>query len=364
MNLTDPIFFASNRVWRCYTGGKLLDEFVGQDPPGDGNHPEEWLASHVRAQNGERGSVDEGIAHVADTEGRPGPLFSTVLEQHAEAILGPAHVETYGQNLGVLCKYLDSAVRLPIQCHPSRTQARELYGSAFGKAEAWYILDTRSIGEREPYLLMGFREGVRREEFHEAVSTQNISAMEEMLHRLPARVGQTYIVPPGMPHAIGPGIFMLEVQEPSDWVVQPEKVCDETELTERDMWGPLSPEQGMDVFDFTGYEESELKRRVRCAEHVLLRSDEGYQAELIGSDRCEAFGLMQVEVVGRMHVTLPRDFAVVVCIGGEGRMQWAGGTREIRAGEYFLQPYGVPWVEYLAYGRLSLLFGLPPAVQD
>jgi|GEM_PF-5917794 len=27
--LQNPIFFAPNRVWRCYRGGKLLDEFTG-----------------------------------------------------------------------------------------------------------------------------------------------------------------------------------------------------------------------------------------------------------------------------------------------------------------------------------------------
>ena len=25
-----PLFFAPNRVWRCYTGGALLDEFIAQ----------------------------------------------------------------------------------------------------------------------------------------------------------------------------------------------------------------------------------------------------------------------------------------------------------------------------------------------
>jgi mannose-6-phosphate isomerase len=46
--------------------------------------------------------------------------------------------------------------------------------------------------------------------------------MESRLHRFEVEPGQVMHVPPTMPHAIGPGCFLMEVQEPSDWVFLPE----------------------------------------------------------------------------------------------------------------------------------------------
>jgi mannose-6-phosphate isomerase len=365
MNLVDPIFFTPNRVWRCYTGGKLLDEFVGNDVAEDGHFPEDWLASTVRAVNGERSQgPEEGLARVADPEGNPGALLSEMIATHGESLLGPEHIQRFGTDMALLCKYLDSAVRLPIQCHPDVETARQLYSSEYGKTESWHIVNTRRINGEEPYILMGFKEGVTREAFAKAIETQDIATMENMLHKIHVQPGETYFVPARLPHAIGPGVFMVETQEPSDWVIQPERFCADTELSECDMWGPLTPDQGLDVFEYEGLDESELLRRVKMDPMVLHRSDEGYYAEAIGSHHTSAFGVWHVEVVGRMQLELPRPFALVVCVAGEGVMNWANGSCEIEAGQYFLQPYGVPWVEYRAHGRLSLLVCLPPSAES
>jgi mannose-6-phosphate isomerase len=46
--------------------------------------------------------------------------------------------------------------------------------------------------------------------------------MESRLHKFEVQAGQLFHVPPAMPHAIGAGCFLMEVQEPSDWVFLPE----------------------------------------------------------------------------------------------------------------------------------------------
>jgi hypothetical protein len=50
--LESPIFFERNRVFRVYEGGKLFHDFFG-DEAVDGNFPEEWIASKVKALNKE-----------------------------------------------------------------------------------------------------------------------------------------------------------------------------------------------------------------------------------------------------------------------------------------------------------------------
>ncbi|MEZ5103485.1 MAG: hypothetical protein R2757_03235 [Draconibacterium sp.] len=126
MNFYNPIFFSPNRVWRLYTGGKLLDRFRNEKQEPDGHFPEEWLASTVPAYNGEHAqSDDEGLAKVVMEE-MEGQTLLELLENFGSEILGENHYRKYGENTALLCKYPDSAVRLPIQCHPDIPTAQRL----------------------------------------------------------------------------------------------------------------------------------------------------------------------------------------------------------------------------------------------
>ena len=356
-----PIFFQPNRVWRAYTGGALLEGFAGGAAGQDGHFPEDWLASTVRAVNpGHSQGPDEGLARTLTADGGPGPLLAELLAEHGRAVLGPLHAARYGADLALLCKYLDSSVRLPVQCHPDVAAARRLYGSQFGKTESWHVLDVRRIEGQEPYLLMGFKRGVSRQAFADAVAAQDIPALVGMLHRIAVRPGETYLVPGRLPHAIGPGVFMVETQEPTDLCIQPERYCADIELTDAVMWGGLSVDQGLDVFDYAGRTEAELLTQLRGKDNILRSEPGGTIAEVIGQSQTEAFSFCQARIHGTMAVQLPREFGIIIVTGGSGTMSWPGGGRAIRRGEYFLQPFGVRSIEYSAGEELVLAICLPP----
>jgi len=184
MNTNQPLFFAPNRVWRLYTGGVLLDRFLGTINESDNHLPEEWLASTVLANNGEHTlRSDEGLARIF-IDNKVGPSLQELLINHGEEILGKQHYSKYGQTTAVLCKYLDSAIRLPIQCHPDVNMSKRLFNSSFGKTECWHIISTRTIDNEKPYILLGFKPGIKQEDFAKAVYDQDIPAMIEMLHRI------------------------------------------------------------------------------------------------------------------------------------------------------------------------------------
>ena len=149
-----PVFFERNRVFRVYLGGKLFHDFLG-DAPEDGFHPEEWVASTVHAMNANPTGPLEGISIVEGTD----LPFTQLLEEHRADCLGDR------ENLGVLVKYLDSAIRLPMQVHPTREYSRKFFNSPYGKAESWIILATRP----DACIYYGFSREVSREEFEAAV---------------------------------------------------------------------------------------------------------------------------------------------------------------------------------------------------
>ena len=120
-----PVFFRKNRVFRVYLGGKLLDRYLGTEGP-DGNYPEEWICSTVQAINPGHTDPLEGLSLHAE-DGTP---FDLLLQENKEAYLGGR------EDLGVLVKFLEGAIRLPMQVHPTRDFSRAHFGSPYGKAES------------------------------------------------------------------------------------------------------------------------------------------------------------------------------------------------------------------------------------
>ena len=78
-----PIFFERNRVFRIYKGGLLFHDFFG-DEAKDGNYPEEWVASSVRAMNLDSTNEKEGISKIKGTE----LYLDEALEKYPREILG------------------------------------------------------------------------------------------------------------------------------------------------------------------------------------------------------------------------------------------------------------------------------------
>jgi mannose-6-phosphate isomerase len=253
-------------------------------------------------------------------------------------------------------------VRLPIQCHPDATTAGKLFNSPFGKTECWHIISTRRINGEEPYILLGFKENINPEKFKKAVYDQDIPAMMNMLHKIPVRAGETYFVPGRIPHAIGPGVFMLEVQEPSDWVIQPELYCADIKLNETDMWGILTPEQGLQVFEYLGLSEKDLLKKVAPSNKILQGTDQVTVTELIGPEHTPAFSLWKVNVKGMAQIKLPTEFAIIVVEKGSGTIEWKGGSKPLKQSDYFLKPSDLKEMEIRSNDQLELLVCLPPVV--
>ena len=146
------------------------------------------------------------------------------IDENPEEILGKKHYAKYGNKLGVLVKLIDSAERLTIQVHPTREKARELFDSQFGKTECWHILGGREVNGEKPCIYFGFKEGITREHWKDVFDRQDIPAMLDCLHRFEVKPGDTFLIEGGIPHAIGAGCFLVEIQEPTDYTVRTERV--------------------------------------------------------------------------------------------------------------------------------------------
>ncbi len=306
-----PLLFAANRVYRNWKGGALLDTLQGAARPTDTHFPEEWIASTTVTRLPNR-PANEGLSRVMAKHGTV--LLKDLIEAFPEQMLGEAHVRQYGRDLGLLCKLLDSAERLSIQAHPDRSFARRHLHSNFGKTESWIVLATREINGEPPYLLYGFREGMTETEFRRITDHQDTEAQIAALNRVPVHAGEMYLVPAGMPHAIGPGVFMIEVQEPTDFVVNVEYRFGGSRRTEEQCFLGLGFELGMQCFDYGAVGIGCVEQN-RLAPRMLREAPDFHEDILIGPERTRCFGATRIEVRGTARTRTGECCAGIVVRG-------------------------------------------------
>jgi mannose-6-phosphate isomerase len=111
----------------------------------------------------------------------------------------------------ILVKFIFPKDKLSIQVHPDDVYAtaHEQSSGGRGKTEMWHVVSAEP-GAR---LLAGLKPGVTKEKFCAALANH---ALEDLFQSHDVRAGDTFFIPAGLPHTIGPGMILCEVQEYSD----------------------------------------------------------------------------------------------------------------------------------------------------
>jgi mannose-6-phosphate isomerase len=331
-----PLLLAPNRVFRSYTGGALLEALQGEAHPKDAHFPEEWVGSTTATRLSGR-PRDEGLSRVA-AAGERHVLLKTLTETFPDAMLGAAHVAQYGRNLGVLCKLLDAATRLSIQTHPTRAFARQHLRSDFGKTESWIIIGTREIGGEAPYILLGFRDGVTEADFRRITELQDTQAQVGALNRIAVHPGDVYLVPAGVPHAIGAGVFMIEVQEPTDFTVNIEFNYGGVQRTEAQCFLGLGFDLGMRCFDY-GTGGLLCVRQNTLIPRTVRQDAQSHEEILIGPEHTTYFGASRLVIRGTAADRYHGECYIGIVIQGCGQiLPSASEPLPLRPGSAFFVP--------------------------
>lgn len=345
-----PLLVLPARVHRVYRGGKLIDAFRGVVPAWDGYFPEDWIASDTRALNPGREHLEEGLSTVALPGGGEARLADLIAAQ-PEAMLGERYVARWGARSGVLVKLLDAAERLPVHYHPGREFIAQHRGGVFGKTECWVIKATRELRSGEPSIWLGLRKGVTRQQFEAWVEQQNGDALLGALNRVPVCPGDVYLIPAGLPHAIGPGVMMIEVQEPSDWAFHAEHEA--FGITAEAAHQGFGWELALECLDATTYSPADVEQQLKQATPVVRRVGRSYERRLVTPEVAEFFGASEVVVWGSLPMMGGR-FAIGLVNEGIGRVGKADSELLVSRGSTFVVPAGAGDWRLIALGRDAL----------
>jgi mannose-6-phosphate isomerase len=198
-----PLRLAPNTFRRFYRGGTGIADFRGISLP-DAYQPEDWVGSTVSTF----GCDGPGLSLLED-----GRLLRDAIGEDPTDYLGAEHVAQFGPDPALLVKLLDPDQRLPVHCHPDRAFSRQHLGLRYGKTEAWIVIESRVP---DPTVYLGFRQEVEREQLDAWVDGQETERLLRSVNPLKVKVGDAVLVPAGTPHAVGPGLLILELQEPTD----------------------------------------------------------------------------------------------------------------------------------------------------
>ena len=353
MYLDKAVKFLPNRVWRVYLGGSGIDRMRGDFPGNDGHFPEDWIASTSPANNPQYDEADQGLSRVDLPEGAE--LFRDYLARDPEVTLGPDHFRKFGANAALLMKILDAAEQLPIQCHPTVPDARRYFNSNFGKTEAWYIIGGREIGGRKPYLLAGFNDKLDEEVFKKEARTGVFDTGAEMMHELSVAPGDCLLIRGGFPHAIGSGVTLIEVMEPSDLVIQPELCCGEQKLSDAERWSGADPEDALNCFEYRPVSETEVRR-----ENIIEPEFIDESLQIVLPRRLAKYFEVQKLVCRKQYTLKNREkrHRAGVVVAGKFELTDHRGCLQLNPGDAFFLPYALTECTFTGDGEI--VFALPP----
>ena len=311
-----PVKLTSPRVWRTYQGGKLIDAIHGIDGK-DTLFPEEWIMSTVVARNAGREHIpDEGMCYLED-----GTSFLKFISKSPRAALSQQHLRKWGITTGVLVKIIDAGERLTIQAHPDKETAMRLFGSPFGKTECWHILGGRTVDGEKPCIYLGVREGITREYWEDVFHRQDIPAMLSCLHKFPVNPGETYLIRGGVPHAIGAGCLLIEIQEPTDYTVRTERITPNgLHIADSMCHQGLGFEKMFDCFHYEGVSQERAYKNW-CIPPQLLEETPVYtRKELVGHSQTDCFRLERYDITGSCTIESDGIFSGIYVFSGSGTL--------------------------------------------
>lgn len=352
-----PLKQFPNRVWRTYEGGGLIDRWKRDSPEIDSNMPEQWIMSTVTAR-GKGRPVDEGLS-ILDT---PSGIHSLkeLVASNVELFLGKELAKKFGTT-GVLIKMLDSKERLTIQVHPDKEYARNLLNSAFGKTESWYVLNNREINGKKSVVYMGFKEGVSPEQWKTLFLSQDIEGMLNCLHKIEVKPGDAFMIYGGVPHAIGSGCFLMEVQEPTDYTMRVEKITPGgLEITEELIHQGVGEENMLQCFHYNGCSYEEALKRWKVKPETIDSSSSFTLKSIFNETHTDCFGLKELDLNGEYSLKTNGSFFVAVIYFGEGSILCGGKEYSFAQGDEIFFSAAIEEVKFKSKKESKILFCYPP----
>jgi len=245
-------------------------------------------------------------------------------------------VECRGEQLAgapefpLLVKFLFPAEKLSIQVHPddAYATAHEKNAGGRGKTEMWHAVSAFTGAQ----VSVGLKPGVDKEKFLQGLAQHTL---ENLLEVFLVNSGDTFFVPAGTPHTIGPKMVLCEIQQYSDLTY---RVYDYGRVDAHGKPRDLHIEKALQVTRFgrpAGGRVTPLPLPAESATRSLLVA-------------CRYFSAERWECSTKCEIAIdPARFELIVILDGAGSLAWPDSAARYRRGECWLVPASQGHIELL-----------------
>jgi mannose-6-phosphate isomerase len=221
----------------------------------------------------------------------------------------------------LLLKFIFPMDKLSIQVHPDDAYAAAHEKGAYraGKTEMWHAVSARPGAQ----VLVGLQPGVDQETFLEALSTHTL---ENLFERHVVHAGDTFFIPAGTPHTIGPGMVLCEVQQYSDLTY---RVYDYGRTDAHGNPRELHIAKALDVLRFGSTGRGKIT--------PLSLGPANGKASLLCA--CRYFAAERMEFSERCEFRTGADrFELLAILAGQGNLAWPASALRYSAGQCWFLP--------------------------
>ena len=303
-------------------GGRRLGHLLAAPLPADEPIGEAWLLS----------DRDDYPSRVAD-----GPLRGKTIAELAvrspDELLG--NVWGRFERFPLLLKFLDVNEPLSVQVHPSDTDASLIPTGETGKTEAWVVMEN-GPGAR---IFAGLKRTLTTQAMRQAIAAGTVA--HELAEILPTP-GDAILICAGTVHSLA-DVVVLEIQQNSDVTF---RLYDWDHIDPKTAQRrPLQVDQALACMDFA-------KQAVQPLTPRLIERRPVLREKLI---QCDQFAATRSSghipfIVGKAET--PR---VLVCLAGNGHLEYAGHIYTFRRGDVLLLPAVVGACLCRPHGTISML---------
>lgn len=293
-----------DKIW----GGSKINRVLGIDFSPLPNCGEAWVVSGVE---GNQTPVINGFL--------AGNELNELVEIYMGDLVGDFVFQRFGNEFPILVKFIDAAEYLSIQVHPDDELAAKR-GIGNGKSEMWYILDADKNSE----LISGFSRKVDKETY---LKNLNDKTLKDILNVEKVDKGDVFYMPAGRVHAIGPGIFLAEIQQTSDTTY---RIYDWDRVDDAGNSRELHTEEAFDAIDFNVYDDYKAAYEKKHNETANLVTSPYFVTNIIELDQALAKDYSELD-----------SFVILLCIEGMVTLVHGGNNEtqvKLKMGQSVLVP--------------------------
>ena len=178
------------------------------------------------------------------------------------------------------------------------------------------------------------------------VAPGDAALLESFCHKIPVQPGESYMIPGGVPHALGAGCFVAEIQEPSDLTAVPFPQEYLLEYRRKaNPFGIFEPEDEqlyesrmLNSFHYEGLPLDKLLDRLKSKEPVLRQEPGGREIEIFGDRDTSYFSCTMVTVSGAMARKNTGDVQIGIVVSGEGCIRCGENALPVKQGSEVFFP--------------------------